>query len=235
MISTHASILLLEKTGYHSHSMKEQLAASGFSVMASTDVDESRSLFESYTFDGIVADVLMTRTSDLDFITWARQRRPLVRIAVVSDFDSSFLAKQVYNRGADLFLTRPVAYRDLTQFLAEPRVTSSFSGTMRDVSLASYLEFMLMTGKKMVIEVCDNQGLLGRIFVYRGEVPHAVCGDSVGEEALHRCLSCSGGRVSNLPWCNPDEITITKTGQLLLMETEWRRKQSQGYLRASVS
>ena len=106
---------------------------------------------------------------------------------------------------------------------------------MRDVSLISYLEFMLMTGKEMVIEVCDNQGLLGRICVCKGEVPHAVCGDSVGEEALHKCLSCTGGSVSNLPWRNPDEITITKTGPLLLMEAEWRSKESSGHRRANVS
>ena len=108
MISRRASILLLDKTDFHSDSMKEQLTASGFSVTACRDLDESRSLFESYTFDGIVADVLMTRSSGVDFVAWARQRRPHIRIAVVSDFDSSFLARQVYNKGADLFLTRPV-------------------------------------------------------------------------------------------------------------------------------
>ncbi len=100
---------------------------------------------------------------------------------------------------------------------------TTVSGVVNGIDLLDYIQLVMLTGKPVVVEVRQRNGLLGHIFLERGTIVHAACGDLEGEHALYKCLSFEGGSFSNLPWRRPDKITIDKPGEYLLLEACRRR------------
>lgn len=102
-------------------------------------------------------------------------------------------------------------------------VPSRFAGSIDGIDLLEYLQLMMLTGKPAVVEVRLKNRLSGHIFIRKGGIVHATCGPIEGEEALYRCINFEGGTFSNLPWREPDRITIDKPGEYLLLEAVRRR------------
>ena len=75
----------------------------------------------------------------------------------------------------------------------------SFSGYVEGVDIIEYLQFMLLTGRSVVIEVVPANGLRGRIFVRNGNVIHATSSGLKGERALYQCLASRGGAFPIFP------------------------------------
>jgi two-component system, chemotaxis family, protein-glutamate methylesterase/glutaminase len=103
-----------------------------------------------------------------------------------------------------------------------------FSGYVEGVDIIEYLQFMLLTGRSVVIEVVPATGSRGRIFVRNGNVIHATSGGVQGEQALYACLASRSGSFSNLPWHEPGRITINKPGEFVLMEAARQRDEATG-------
>jgi hypothetical protein len=80
-----------------------------------------------------------------------------------------------------------------------------------------------LASKQMVLEVIPRSGVRGLLFMDKGRICHAVCGDLEGEEAVYRCLSFRGGSFSNLPWREPERITIDSPTEFLLIQAARRR------------
>ncbi len=82
-----------------------------------------------------------------------------------------------------------------------------------------------------MLEVSSKYGAQGFIFIDKGEVRHAKCDEPGSEEALFRCLGFEGGSFVNLPWSEPDAITIRNLEfyylwKLLERETKQNRAQT---------
>jgi two-component system chemotaxis response regulator CheB len=217
------SIILLDNDDLNSRSLEKSLSVAGFSLVTCENTAQCRELLESSNFEVLIADVLLTRDGDLDLIQLARQTLPNLRIVILSDFDSSFLEKQVSSKGADLYVRRPVNFDTLIESLTVARDRPSFSGQVNGIELLDFLQFMMLTGKELIVQVSAHGGAYGRIFVSNGSVLHAECGNLLGEEALFKCLSFKGGKFENQTWRSPDQVTITKPGEFLLMEAARRK------------
>jgi two-component system, chemotaxis family, protein-glutamate methylesterase/glutaminase len=107
---------------------------------------------------------------------------------------------------------------DGTEVTATQLEEKAFSGYVEGVDIIEYLQFILLTGRSVVIEVVPSNGLRGRIFVRNGNVIHATSRGLQGEHALYQCLTCRSGSFSNFPWREPGTITIEKPGEFVLME-----------------
>jgi hypothetical protein len=90
------------------------------------------------------------------------------------------------------------------------------------------MQLMMLSGKQAVVEVVSREGERGLLFIDSGSVRHAKCGELAGEDALFRCLSFAGGTFANLPWTEPEETTIHKPGDFLLMEAARKRDEAKG-------
>jgi hypothetical protein len=115
---------------------------------------------------------------------------------------------------------------DGTSDAGPPVEEESFSGYVEGVDIIEYLQFILLTGRSVIIEVVPANGLRGRIFVRNGNVIHATSSGLQGEHALYQCLTCQSGSFSNFPWREPGTITINKPGEFVLMEAARRRDEA---------
>ena len=112
---------------------------------------------------------------------------------------------------------------NIVEFFSSSQNADSFSGCIDGIDIIDYLQFIMLTGKQVILEVTSEGSERGVVFLNGGRVLHAICGDVEGEEALYRCLAYKGGNFAHLPWHDPANVTIDKPGEFLLMEASRRR------------
>jgi len=85
---------------------------------------------------------------------------------------------------------------------------------------------MLLTGKKTIVEVTSLSGHSCRLYLTSGRIVHAVSDAFQGEAAFFQCIEFRGGTLANLPWSEPDRVSIDKPGEWLLFEAARRKDES---------
>ncbi len=210
--------------------MARILIRAGFAVNIADDPSKAVSILETRSFEALVLCSGANLGREKDLLTWARKQHTVGK-AIVIDLPGSSLPQELLReRAADLVLTRPVDAGSLVGFLSqqlqERNGEESFSGSIEGVDILSYVQFILLSGTKTVLEIYSRDGARGTIYVNKGSICHAALGTAQGERALYNCLSFRGGHVLTRQWREPEKITITKPGEFLLMEAARRRDEA---------
>jgi CheY-like chemotaxis protein len=228
MVNPHCSILVVDTDQANARSVAQTLKRAGHSVLTARDGAHAVSILEFRAFDVLVMDVAAARIDDLDLISWAGCLCPRPRIVVMGNAASRVVERAVLARGANLFLHKPLDFKRLTEFLSPMRSRSSFSGNVEGVDIVEYVQFIMIGGSKTLLEITSSLGTRGQVFLADGLVVHAVCGILQGEQALYRCLRFKEGTFKHLPWEEPEQTTINKPGEFLLMEAVRKRDEAWG-------
>lgn len=223
-----SSILVVDTDQAATLTLAATLKEFGHSVLTARDAIHALSILEFRAFEVLMVDIEASRVEGIDLIGWARSICPRPRIVVIGNSASADEQASIVSRGAGLFLSKPLDLGRLIQFLESTRSHSSFSGMVEGVDIVEYVQFILLGGKKTLLEITSNVGTQGRIFLSEGLVLHAVCGILQGEQALYRCLCFKEGSFAHLPWQEPEQITINKPGEFLLMEAARKRDEVWG-------
>jgi CheY-like chemotaxis protein len=194
------------------------LTKCGYAITTCADGAEAIDLMASRDVDCVVTDIKMPNVNGVALVDWLRRNRPSVRVVVMTAFGSPYIRELVLGKGAVLYLEKPVDPQLLADVISRTDHKTAFSGTISDIDIMEYLQLMVLAGKRTVIEIFSREGAQGLVFVYDGRIVHSQCGDAQGEEALYRCLTFEGGSFSNLPWQVPEEQTINKPSEFLLIE-----------------
>jgi len=217
------TVLLLDKDDPHRDSLSNSLRKAGFSLVTCSNGERALSILRLGEVDALITDIQRSRTNRVDLIPQARSLLPGLRIVVTSDFQSSFLRSQSLKKGADLFLEKPVDIDRIVEFFSSSRTANSFAGSVEGIDIIEYLQFIMLSGKKVIVEIKSNGSARGTVFLSDCRVLHATCGELDGEDALYRCLCYSGGKFAHLPWRDPEKVTIDKPGEFLLLEAARKR------------
>ncbi|MBI5248894.1 MAG: DUF4388 domain-containing protein [Desulfomonile tiedjei] len=227
MARSHCSILLIDLNQDDAKFLARVLKQSGHSVLVARDAGHAKSILEYRGFDALIVDLAVPQADELDLISWASCICPKPRI-VATGTNMVNIEQSIIDRGANLFLHKPVDTDKLLIFLAQSRSRSSFTGRVEAVDIIEYVQFVLLGGAKTILEITSSVGTQGRLFVSDGRVVHAECGILQGEPALYRCLGFREGTFSHLPWSEPEQPTIRKPGEFILMEAVRKRDDAWG-------
>ena len=214
------SVILVEGNASDAWYLCECLTRAGHSVTHMTSPLYALEVLDSRDFDVAILDVAAIRHEDIDLIRLLRAKPSRPIVIVVADFDSVLLKTRVISRGADHFLGKPVDIQELHDLIFPPQ---SFMGHLQGFDLLEYLQFIMLSGKKTIVEVQSKRGEACRLFFRSGNIVHAICADTNGEEAFFHCVYFQGGTLTNLPWVNPDQESMKTSGEYLLMEAARRR------------
>jgi CheY-like chemotaxis protein len=182
------------------------------------DPAEALKKLEASNFDLLIADLMTVRVRGIDIIEWTATVKCVDKIVVMSDVEDPAEEQSVMEKGASVVVDKPLDTKWLTELIAPPQDDCSFGGRIEGVDLLEYIQFMLLSGSRTVVEVYGRQGAHGRIFIDGGRIRHAIFGELEGEEALFKCLCCTGGRFANEQWYAPTRCTVDKPGDFLLIE-----------------
>ncbi len=220
------SILLVDDDPEVVWALGRYFTRAGFPVTACGDGEEAISLLKSKQFDTVITDIQMPRLNGLALVEWLRANRTGTRVVVMTAFGGPSIRHLSIKKGAILYLEKPVDPELLAEALSCSREESAFSGAIDNIDILDYLQLMVLTGRRVVLEVSSKDGGQGLIFIDKGQVRHARCEHLEGEEALFKCLGFEGGSFVNLPWSEPDAITINRPGDFLLMEAARKRDEA---------
>ena len=193
------------------------LTRRGYAVTTCGDGGEAVALMTHTQFDAVVTDIQMPGLNGLALIEWINQNTPRTRVVVMTAFGSPTVQEVVNRKGAVLYLEKPVDPDLICQILEKVGPRDSFSGMVEDIDLFDYVQLLLVSNRKALLEVVSTAGERGRLYIECGQVRHAACDDLEGEDAFYRCLQFEGGRFANVAWSEPPRDTITRRGDHLLM------------------
>ncbi len=190
----------------------------GFDVTTCGDGTEAVELLSAGEFEAVVTDIQMPGLNGLAVIEWISQNCPMTQVVVMTAFGSPTVQDLVRRKGAVLYLEKPVDPDLLVQVIENREPRQSFSGVVDDIDLFDYVQLLLVSNRRALLEVVSTEGQRGRLYVDRGQVRHAECGEEIGEAAFCRCLQFDGGRFANVAWEEPPTDTIDRRGDHLLMD-----------------
>jgi len=108
--------------------------------------------------------------------------------------------------------------QDGARRLQKKKTQYLYSGKVEGVDILDYIQWMLIEGRRTVLEVTPRNEMPCRLFVDDGKVLHAVTLEMEGEDAFYQCVQYPTGEFVHLPWSAPEKITIQKSGMQLLFE-----------------
>ena len=92
-----------------------------------------------------------------------------------------------------------------------------FEGTLKNIQLTDLVQMCCLSDLSMGISV--KKGLeKGEIYFKDGDIIHAECGDSAGEDAFYKILTWESGSFETMGVVTPQKATIGKSYQYLLLE-----------------
>jgi two-component system, chemotaxis family, protein-glutamate methylesterase/glutaminase len=102
-----------------------------------------------------------------------------------------------------------------------------FAGTLKNIQIDDLIQMCCLSMATISIRVAkDNQQ--GIIYIRDGEVVHAVCAGTTGEEAFYRILGWASGRFETVDDRHAGEDSINKSHEFLLMEAARRSDEAYG-------
>ncbi|MFH0823207.1 MAG: response regulator [Pseudomonadota bacterium] len=217
------SILVVERDPETARRLFVGLVKAGHSVTETASAESAMEILKERSFHVAIVDVSTSRAKSAAILQALRDDWSHPSIIVTSDFQSSAVENAVRARGVNHFLVKPFQIERLLEIIAPPSV---FSGKVEGVDILEYLQFMLLTGKKTIVEITDGSGRTCRLYLDDGDVVHAVIGRMEGEAAFFESLNFDGGQFCNLPWHDPERRSIHKRGDRLLLESAGRRDES---------
>ncbi len=228
MSSVQQSVLLVDDDPEIVWVLGRYFTRSGFAVTTCGDGEEAISLFRKKRYDFVITDIRMPRVNGLELVDWLRENRPGVRVAVMTGFGGPSIRELSIKKGAILYLEKPVDPEFLMEVLVSSEGEESFTGTIDQIDILDYLQLMMLSGRQTVLEVLSKDLKRGLVYIDKGEVRHAICGELRGEEALYHCVCFRGGSFMNRPWTEPETVTINRPGEFLLMEAARHRDEMRG-------
>jgi ActR/RegA family two-component response regulator len=226
MVKKLCSILLVDRDHASATLLAKALKGQGHTVFRARDLAHAVSILEFRAFEVLIIDVNPSDSEELNVINWTATITPRPRIVVTGGAVPAAGEQSILDRGADLYLLKPLDVTTLVDFVARTRSRSSFSGTVEGVDIIEYVQFVMLGGRKTVLEVTSSLGTRGRLFLADGNIIHADCGVLQGEPALYRCLCFKEGNFSHEAWEDPESVTINKPGEFLLMEAIRKRDEA---------
>lgn len=205
----------------------------GQTILPATSGKEALQIFEKERVDAIVCDLAMPEMNGRQVSAAIRRvadNKGIVKppfIILSGHASPADEEETLAHPGIDRFLQKPITVPKLLEAISDEvqKATghSSFSGRIEGIDLLEYLQLLILNGRKLVLEINPREGSKGMIFVTKGEICHAECGNVEGEEALYKCLTFKGGSFSSHAWRDPEKVTIKRPAQFLLIQAARRR------------
>ena len=115
-----ARLLVVEDNASTSFALHAFFRSTGYDVDAATDRATALRLLGDQRYEVVITDLNLGAhgaNEGMDVVTDARRRHAHACIIMLTAFGSAAVEREARYRGADLFCAKPVALKDLSQFI----------------------------------------------------------------------------------------------------------------------
>ena len=167
----------------------------------------------------VVSDIKMPGISGLHLLTKIRANYPRVEVILMTGFYSEEIRSQVKKNGCLHFFEKPFNTNCLIELIREliDSRDKGFEGTLKNIQLTDLIQMCCLSCLSMGIRV-NKESNKGTIHIKDGNIIHAECEDTVGEDAFYEVMAWESGSFETMEAVSAQETTIDKNYQYLLLE-----------------
>lgn len=209
------NVLLVHRDPEVLATLERDLTARGYSATATHDTAEALAILARRPMDVVVADLDALGTNVL--LEEVSARSPRTRTIVTSAEAGLRDYQQAIESGAVQVLRAPVRPPDMLHAIRSViDLEGCFPSHLRGLSPIDVL--LMAHHARRSLELAVEGWDVGRVFLERGEVIHAVSLDLVGEPALHRILGLPAGSLHAVVLPPGTPRTISRAFRPLLLD-----------------
>lgn len=191
-------------------------------VLAASSGEEALAVLSDKDINLLITDINMPGMNGLDLLIEVNNRYPETGVIIMTAYPSNSFEREAMMGGSLRFVEKPFDIKDMRQIVGEVLKTNDgFQGTLDGIDLIDIVQFNGLSKATSALKVttADQEGM---IFFKKGEVVHAMCDNTSGEQAFFKILEFQGGTLQNIRGVEPPIVSIQKNIESLLFESAVR-------------
>jgi len=200
-----------------------------FEVIFASDGEEALEILNQKYISLVITDILMPKLDGIGLLAYINNKYPHIPCIVVTAHPLEGLAQQLSNDKLIRIFQKPFRLSELTEAILQALEPDIPGGTLKGISVASFLQMIKLEEKTCLFEVLSPGMGKGYFYFYKGDLYDAVYEDLMGEEAAFKLIVMQKAeiRFKNLPRKKiAQRIKKDLTG--LIMEAARRMDESNG-------
>ena len=192
-------------------------------IHRASTADQALAALQKNAIDLVVLDIGMPVLDGVQLLGLIHRRHPEVKKAILTGGANTSDRAACLANGAELFIQKPISsdgmkavFTTLNELITWAQ-RKGFSGMLRQVGLQDVIQIECLGRNSSILEV-RNQRMQGQIYIEAGVIVHAAVGTLIGEKALYRLLSLTGGEFHLQTFKPPPVRTVHGQWEFLLME-----------------
>ncbi len=191
-------------------------------VLAASSGEEALAVLSDKDINLVITDINMPGMNGLDLLIEVNNRYPETGVIIMTAYPSNSFEREAMLGGSLRFVEKPFDIKDMRKIVGEVLKTNDgFQGTLDGIDLIDIVQFNGLSKATSALKVttADQEGM---IFFKKGEVVHAMCDNTSGEQAFFKILEFQGGTLQNIRGVEPPIVSIQKNIESLLFESAVR-------------
>ncbi len=172
-----------------------------FEVICADNGEEAIKILKQKYISLLVTDIVMPKVDGMALLSYINNKHPHIRCIVMTGHATPELEKSLSDDNLFRFFQKPFQLEEFTQAILEALKQDVPDGSLKGISVASFLQMIQMEEKTCLFEV-QSPGKEKGLFYFQEGIPHqAVYGDLQGEEAALKIISMDKAEIRfvNLP------------------------------------
>lgn len=158
-----------------------------FSVITSSNGEEAVAVLASNKIDLVITDLKMPKMDGFELLAYLSAAHPTIPAIVMTAFNTPAIEERIEESNSLKLLEKPIDFDELTNSIFETLERTAEEGTLRGISLTSFLQLLETEQKTCLIEVRSKEQK-GYIYFHQGELYSAILDSIKGEEAVYAML-----------------------------------------------
>jgi CheY-like chemotaxis protein len=220
-------------------SLAQTASGETWNVMVAQSTARALAILQENAVDLIVVDLRMPVVDGVQFLQLIQNKYPHVKKIILSGHLDEGARSAATRAGAELVLEKPATPEGFQSVLAALgellrwQSEEGFRGVLRRVGIEDVIQMECLSRHSLVLEV-SSPAAHGRIFIRKGEIHHAECGELTGDAALQELISLHGGAFHHSAYVDPPTRSLQGSWEFLIMEAVRKRDEHAGGVESIV-
>lgn len=195
-------------------------------TLAASSGEEALAVLADKKVELVITDINMPGMSGLDLLIEISNRHPQTRVIIMTAYPSNTYEHTAKLSGCLKYIEKPFDIKEMRESAQEALTSDSPTNNSLDgIELLDILQFNGLSQATAALKI-SSPSEDGMIFFKNGDVVHAMCERTSGEEAFYKILKFVDATTHNMRGIEPPVLSIKKSLESLLFEATGQQLKS---------
>lgn len=167
-----------------------------FEVLFASNGEEAIKILKQKYISLLVTDIQMPKMDGMALLSYINSKHPHIPCIVMTAHPLLGLKEKISNDNLLKIFQKPFKFEDLIQTILQTFEQEVPDGTLKGISVASFLQMIQLEEKTCLLEVHSPGKGKGLIYFKEGIPYDAVYGDLKGEDAAYKIIAMDKAEIS---------------------------------------